>query len=198
MTGSVCTGSQGSSCTKKLTVTAVAHDESASTARFRTGSIHSIGKAERPNHVCQCFTQEFASVDSRRQALLAQQPSRRPASAKTRAQRPARECFGFLDRRRRRLVGGSAVLNCLLTAGSSSPGTGGTSGARLSMRSTSLGSARRPRSARYSTVSRAAAFSATAVAINWLMEMSSCSASSRILRCRESGSRRLKLLTPPP
>src|SRR5262249_47357099 len=51
------------------------------------------------------------------------------------------------------------------------------------------GSARRARSSRYSTVMRAAAFSAAAVARNWLIDTPSRSASSFIFLCIESGNR---------
>jgi hypothetical protein len=58
------------------------------------------------------------------------------------------------------------ALGCRLRAGNSSPSIGGTSGTRLSTRSTSLAFARCPRASKYSTVNNAAAFSATAVAMN--------------------------------
>lgn len=45
----------------------------------------------------------------------------------------------------------------------SSPGTGGTSGTRAKMRANAAGSARHARSSKYSSVSKAAIFSATAV-----------------------------------
>jgi hypothetical protein len=83
--------------------------------------------------------------------------------AQPRVARDDRRALGF---RRARLVGCSALLGCVFRPGNSSPGSGGTSGTRFSIRSTSLGSARLPRSCKYSTVSSAAVFSATAVAMN--------------------------------
>ena len=71
------------------------------------------------------------------------------------AQPRAARGLRLLTLRCRRLVGCSVLSGWLGASGNSSPCTGGTSG--LSNRS-ELRSARRPRSARYSTVSSAAAF----------------------------------------